>query len=277
MARKLHIPVGGNGDRDGARHGAGLLQRGLAMVEILVGEERPLGAAEIAEIMGLNASSTHRLLQTLIQTGHVRRDLGKRYHPTARALFPTSLPHPLNRLRRTAAEELRGLRQAFGLTTVLQVFLGDKRVVLEIMQGRDNFSPYFQTEAKMSLHATAAGKLLLAGLGRAERERLLGQEPYQSLTPRTCATRAALERDLTQVLERGYAVAIDEMLEGLAGVAAPIWLSPRRIAGAVVVCGPSKNFDAPTIRRISAALMRSAELFSFASPDIRAVARFLGG
>jgi DNA-binding IclR family transcriptional regulator len=263
-------------DTEETRQDTGLLQRGFAMVEVLVKEERPLTSAEIAELVCLNSSTTHRLLQTLIQIGYVWRDHAKRYHPTARALFPTSLYHPLNSLRRSAAEELRSLRQTFGFTTALQIFLGYKRVVLEIMLGSENFSPYFQTEVAAPIYATASGKLLLANLTDAERDQLLGAEPYKSHASRTLVTRAELERELKEVIERGYSVTLDEMLQGLAAVAAPIRLSPRRMMGAVVISGPSKHFDAQTVKQISTAAMRSAELFSFASPDIRAVSRFLG-
>ena len=263
-------------DNEETRQDTGLLQRGFAMVEVLVKEERPLTSAEIAELVGLNSSTTHRLLQTLIQIGYVWRDQAKRYHPTARALFPTSLYHPLNGLRRAAAEELRGLRQTYGFTTALQIFLGYKRVVLEIMLGSENFSPYFQTEVTAPIYATASGKLLLANLGDEERDQVLGPEPYKSHASRTLVTRAELEREIKEALERGYSVTLDEMLQGLAAVAAPIWLSPRRMMGAVVISGPSKHFDAQTVKQLSTAAMRSAELFSYASPDIRAVSRFLG-
>lgn len=263
-------------DSEEARQDTGLLQRGFAMVEVLVKEERPLTSAEIAELVGLNSSTTHRLLQTLIQIGYVWRDQAKRYHPTARALFPTSLYHPLNSLRRAAVEELRSLRQTYGFTTALQIFLGYKRVVLEIMLGSENFSPYFQTEVTAPIYATASGKLLLANLSDTERDQVLGPEPYKSHASRTLVTRAELEREIKEALERGYSITLDEMLQGLAAVAAPIWLSSRRMMGAVVISGPSKHFDAQTVKQLSTAAMRSAELFSFASPDIRAVSRFLG-
>jgi DNA-binding IclR family transcriptional regulator len=144
------------------------------------------------------------------------------------------------------------------------------------MLGSETFSPYFQTEVAAPTYATASGKLLLANLTEAERDHVLGAEPYKSHASRTVVTRAELERELKEALERGYSVTLDEMLQGLAAVAAPIWLSPRRMMGAVVISGPSKNFDAQTIKQTATAAMRSAELFSFASPDIRAVSRFLG-
>jgi DNA-binding IclR family transcriptional regulator len=260
----------------GARQDVGLLPRGFAMVEALVREERPLTSTELADLVGLNSSTTHRLLQALTQIGYITRDSSKRYYPTARALFPVSLYHPLNALRRAASEELRGLRQAFGMTTALQVFLGSRRIVLEVMLGNEPFSPYYQTEVTAPIHATASGKILLSTLPASEREQLLGSEPYKAHASGTLVTRSDLERDLARISERGYSVTLNEMLEGLAAVAAPIWLSPGRAIGSIIVSGPTRNFDAAAITRIAAALKRSTELFSFASPDIRAVGRFLG-
>lgn len=260
----------------GGRQDAGLLPRGFALLEALIREERPLTSTEIGELVGLNSSTTHRLLQALSQIGYITRDSSKRYYPTARALFPISLYHPLNALRRAASEELRELRRAFGMTTALQIFLGTRRIVLEVMLGNEPFTPYYQTEVTAPIHATASGKLLLSTLPPAERDALLGDEPYKAHASATLATRATLDRELAAIASRGHSTTMNEMLEGLSAVAAPIWLSPRRPIGCIIVSGPSRNFDAAATGRIVEALKRSAELFSVASPDIRAVARFLG-
>ncbi|MFO1081099.1 MAG: IclR family transcriptional regulator [Reyranellaceae bacterium] len=274
--RAVAKPAEERSTASGGRQEAGLLPRGFALLEALIREERPLTSTEIGELVGLNSSTTHRLLQALSQIGYITRDPAKRYYPTARALFPISLYHPLNALRRAASEELRELRQAFGMTTALQIFLGTRRIVLEVMLGNEPFTPYYQTEVTAPIHATASGKLLLSTLPPAERDRLLGPEPYKAHASATLTTRPALDRDLAAIAARGHSTTMNEMLEGLSAVAAPIWLSPRRPIGCIIVSGPTRNFDAAATARIVEALKRSAELFSVASPDIRAVARFLG-
>lgn len=261
---------------DDSRNDAGLLPRGFAVVEAVIKQERPLSAAEIGELIGLKSSTTHRLLQTLTQIGYISRDDSKRYFPTARALFPISLYHPLNGLRRAASDELRNLRQTFGMTTALQIFIGRQRVVLEIVLANDSFSPYFQTEVTAPAYATASGKILLSIMDPAERREFLGPAPYASHAEGTLVTSEALDADLQQIVKRGYSVTKDEVHQGLSGVAAPIVLVSGHTVGTVVVSGPSKNFSAEAIERISIAVRRSAELFALASPDLRAVSRFLG-
>jgi len=255
---------------------SGLLSRGLMLLGALIKEERPLTSSELAEMIGLNSSTTHRLLQTLMQLKYISRDASKRYLPTARALLPMGLYHPLNALRRLAAEELRNLQHAFRMTTALQIFMGHQRVVLEVVLGTGSFSPYYETEVTTPLHASSSGKLLLYSLAQEERDQLLGPEPYKSHASGTLLTRAELDRDLARIGERGYSVTMDEMLQGLAGVAAPIWLTRDRAIGAIVISGPTRFFESPMLENIAAAAQRSAELFSHASPDIRAAARSLG-
>ncbi len=263
-------------EKDGGNPDAGLLSRGLAILETLIKEERPLTCSELAEMVGLNSSTTHRLLQTLLHLNYISRDTSKRYLPTARSLFPMSLYHPLNALRRLASEELRNLQSSFRMTAALQIFIGHQRVVLEICFGLGSFSPYYEREVTTPLHASSSGKLLLYGLSESERYLLLGDEPYQTHASGTMVTKVELERDFDVIAERGYSVTMDEMLQGLAGVAAPIWLSPGKPIGAIVISLPSPYFQRPALENIAGAAQRSAELFAYASPDIRAVARSLG-
>lgn len=263
-------------EKETASADSGLLSRGLMLLAALVKEERPLTSSELAEMIGLNSSTTHRLLQTLLQLKYISRDSSKRYLPTARALLPMGLYHPLNHLRRLAAEELRNLQHAFRMTTALQIFMGHQRIVLELVLGTGSFSPYYETEVVTPLHASASGKLLLHSLPPAERDQLLGPEPYKSLASNTLTSKKELEQNLKKIGELGYSVTVDEMLQGLAGVAAPIWLTPGRAIGAIVVAGPTRFFETPMLQSIASAAQRSAELFSHASPEIRAVARSLG-
>ncbi len=258
------------------RQDIGSLQRGLAILNAVVRTERPLTSSEIADAVGLTPSTTHRLLRSLSDIGYLFRDASKRYYPSARALFPTNLFHPLNVLRRNAAEELLSLRSRFGLSVALVVFIDGKRWVLETIHGIGSFSPYTDTEVSASLHTTVSGKLLLSTMEPQARLRLLGPGPYEALTSKTITSPADLERELSEVSAKGYATSIDEMLHDLTAVGAPIWCAPGRPLGAVIMSGAIKNLEEPKLKDMVTAVIRSAGLFSFASRDVRAACRFLG-
>lgn len=257
-------------------HDAGLLQRGFMVLDALIREEHPLTSAEIAALVDLNPSTAHRLLQALIQVGYVYRDDAKRYSPSIRALFPISLYHPLQVFRRAANDELRELRRRFGMTVALVIFFANRRLVLELVPGNDSLSPYFETELVAPLHATATGRLLLLNLSSEQRRALLGSEPYEARGSQSIKTFDELEREIELTSRRGYALAIDEMVEGLSGVAVPIRAGGRRILGSIGMSGPSHGFDEASIEKAATALKRSSDLFSTASPDLKVVCRFLG-
>jgi len=259
-----------------AKEEIGSLQRGLAILDTVVRAERPLTSSELAEVVGLSTSTTHRLLQSLSELGYLFRDSSKRYYPSARALFPTNLVHPLNVLRRNSMDELIGLRRRFGQAVALVVFIDRKRWVLESIPSSDSFSPYTETEVAAPAHTTVAGKILLSTISADERVTLIGSGPYEALTPKTITTPQRLDRELATITAQRFATSVDEMLQGLSAVGAPIWCSPGTPLGAVILSGASKHFTADAMKEMTTAVMHSAGLFSFASPDVRAACRFLG-
>jgi DNA-binding IclR family transcriptional regulator len=259
-----------------SRQDVGSLQRGLAILDLIVRAERPLTTSEIGSAVNLSPSTTHRLLKSLSELGYLMRDAAKRYSPSARAMFPMNLLHPLNALRRNYAEELIALRQQFGLTVALVLFIGGKRRVLETFTGNDSFSPYQSTEDIGPLHSTASGKIFLACLSPAEREAVLGKAPYEVHTPLTITTREALDAELAAVRVRGYSSALDENIQGISAVGAPIWCSADLALGALIITGASKHFEPPRLQAITQAVVQRVDLFSRASSDIRAVCRLLG-
>src|SRR5215475_101435 len=106
---------------------AGALQRGLMLLDLMVNSGRALTLTELAELSNLHPSTVHRLMQTLVQSEHVFRDGAKRYYAGPRSYLPLSLYHPFNVLRRDSYETLSTLRDRFGVTCGLSVFIGTQR------------------------------------------------------------------------------------------------------------------------------------------------------
>lgn len=259
-----------------SRAETGALRRAFALLDALTGAERALTLVEVAEISGLNTSTAHRLLQSFIQLGHVYRDATKRYLPSLQSLLPLGQYHPIAAFRRSALLVLRDLRDRTGLTVALLVFQGFDRYILELVPGTDPFSPYYNTRATTPLHGSTSGKLLLTRLDARDRDRLLGPEPYVKHASRSLTTREALFADLDVTAQRGYAVTCDEVFDGMSAVAAPILLPGHRMLGVIVLSGPNAQLTGERMPALAHETRIAAELFAHASPDTRALARFLG-
>jgi DNA-binding IclR family transcriptional regulator len=85
---------------------------------------------------------------------------------------------------------------------------------------------------RLPLHATAVGKVILAFEVAWVRDALLAQ-PLESRTPRTHSDPAALRAELTTIRERGYAVTLEEVREGSASIAVPIFQREGGIGAAL--------------------------------------------
>ena len=98
------------------------------------------------------------------------------------------------------------------------------------------------------LHCSALGKVLLA-FGAAA----MPHAPLEARTARTITTRAALEKELVVVRERGYAVTDEELEPGLVAVAAPVFAGASAAIAAISVSAPAARL---TARQIPAAAAR---------------------
>lgn len=89
---------------------------------------------------------------------------------------------------------------------------------------------------RLPLHATAAGKVILAYAGEDTIERLI-HDDLPSFTDETITDPDALRSELTTIRERRTAVDREEYAEGVECVAAPIVRTPGDPVGAITISG----------------------------------------
>jgi IclR family pca regulon transcriptional regulator len=87
--------------------------------------------------------------------------------------------------------------------------------------------------ARMPAYATSMGKVLLASLEPAELRAYLRRAKLRPILPNTITDRGALQAELDQVRERGYATANQELEEGLVAIAAPIRIRSGHVSAAI--------------------------------------------
>ena len=107
------------------------------------------------------------------------------------------------------------------------------------------------------VHATALGKVLLA-FGSAE----LPPGRLKRLTAGTVTSRSRLADELATVRRRGYAVADEELEEGLVAVAAPVRRHDAAVIAALSVSGPSSRLGPARVKEIGAQCVSQADALS---------------
>lgn len=109
-----------------------------------------------------------------------------------------------------------------------------------------------------NLTSSAVGKALMAFLPAQELEQVLEKTAIRPRTRYSINSQSELMEQLDITRRRGYAISNEETIEGVLGVAAPIYGVDAQIIGAIAVTGPKMRFPDHIIRRYGALVMRAA-------------------
>jgi len=214
--------------------GTQAIDRAAELLVRVVESTGPVGVGELAATSGLPKSTTSRLVGALERQGLLERD-GQRGRLRPGPVLLRFAHRADETLVDVADVALRRLAEQSAETVNLGV-AGYQSV--EHLAQRD--SRHFVgvgnwVGRRVPLHATANGKVFLA-YGTAPVPAQLAR-----LASKTITDLARLERELAEVRARGYATAVDELEDGLAAVAAPVFGSDSAVVAALSISGPSSR------------------------------------
>ncbi len=204
----------------GRSNGITVTSRVLAILGAFDAHHRHLSLSEISERADLPIATAHRLLAELTAGGMLERDADGTYE-IGRRLWDLGLLASVEQdLREVALPFLQDVHASTGETVHFAVLDDDAALYIERVAGRASARVLSKPGARLPLHATGVGKVLLAFSGRSLRERAL-QSP-QRLTAHTMTEPGRLRRELAEVRRRGFARTSEELTLGAFSVAVPV-------------------------------------------------------
>lgn len=188
---------------------------------------------EIASATGLPLSTTHRLIAELVAWEGLTRGADGRYEIGRRIWALGSLSAVARELRATALPFMQDLAATTGENVQIAVLDGDRALYIDRIAGRRAVAVVSRPGARLPLHATGVGKVLLAHGGPELQERAMSRLTRN--TPLTIVDPRRLRRQLEQIVERGFATTHEEMTAGSSSVAVPIFDGTDRVVAALGV------------------------------------------
>jgi len=181
---------------------------------------RRLRLVDLAERTGLTPPTTLRIARQLVEGGLLER-LDDGAYVVARRVWDLGLLAPApTALRDVAAPYLQDLHAATRATVHLAVRDGDRALYLDRLSGSASTKVVSQPGARLPLHATGVGKVLLAHAPQDVQERVL--HDLHRVTPFTITSPALMRAQLERVRRGAVATTADEMTPGASSVAVPV-------------------------------------------------------
>jgi len=211
------------------------------IVEI-VRERDGVRLSELADVMEKSPSTLHQYLQTLLKTEFLVK-VGQEYHLGYRFLDYGEYARQRNPLFEIASQKVEGLADSTGERAQFVVPEHQQVVVLHTVVGDQAVKAGVRTGQRLPMHATAAGKAMLAHYSRSRVEEILEARGLTQITEHTITDETELFDVLEEVRRTGVAFNDQEDTSGLRAIGCAIRDSDGLPVGALSVSGPSHRLE----------------------------------
>ena len=236
-------------------------EKAIRLLELLSTCEAPTRLVDLARGLGMNKSTTHRMLEKLRQLGYVRQD-----EPNGRYMLTVKMWEVGVRafrrfdLRTWTRPYLERINQTLNETATLAV-LDHREVVIvdkiDCSQAVQTFSPL---GSRSPLHCSSLGKAFLL----TDFDGLMAEarDPLQAFTSRTITTIARLRADIERARSEGVAVAVGEFNEEVSGCSAPVIGLEGNALGVIGITMPTARAGGANLKTAKAIIRENADELS---------------
>jgi DNA-binding IclR family transcriptional regulator len=200
--------------------------------------EPVLSLAQIVKQVGLAKSTVHRLIGAMIHNGLLRPVGTAQYALGYSMLHWASIAQAALEVRSQAQPFLVALAAETSETVVLMTRDGNFAVCIDKIDSPQPLRIAISVGERIWLHAGSSAKILMAYLTPAEIAAVIGDQGLPAMLPNTITDSQALQAELAQIRQQGYAVSSEERDRGAAGIAAPIFDNAHQVIAGVGIIGP---------------------------------------
>jgi IclR family acetate operon transcriptional repressor len=240
------------------------VDRALTLIEVLAGHDKPVGLSDLAAAAGLNVSTCHHLVATLVARGYVLHAGRSRGYMLSLKLadLAAAASHQFD-LVGFVQPDLQALNEDLRESVQMAAMRGGALVTLL------RFGSLMPTHVEpdevrkmRAAHATATGKAILAWLPESEMVRIVSEQGLAAFTERTITTVSGLIEELRLVRRRGHAVDEEELEPGVICYGAALRDGSGAVVGSISVSIPKSRASAEYRSHVAQAVTACARRIS---------------
>jgi DNA-binding IclR family transcriptional regulator len=240
-----------------------VLDRALAILEILSQEGPDLSLAEVSEKLQLHKSTAHRLMMVLERYKLIEKNSVSGRYRLGLKLFElgTKAVSQLD-LRERARPFLERVVLETGETVHLCIMDDTEVVYLDKVEPARSVRMASSVGRRNPAYCTAVGKAMMAYLSDAEVESIVSRQGLKSLTKNTITTLTELKTVLATIRKRGYAIDDEENEEGVRCVGCVVRGYSGEPVAAISISGPAFRVTKEKVEHLAKPVVAAARSLS---------------
>ena len=239
------------------------LIRAFLMLETMMKADKPLTSAYLAEDLDLPKATVHRIAQQLEEEGLLQREpYGKRFVGGLRLRRLASSVLTNSVMTGSRHMILQGLSKAINETCNLTALDGNELIYLDRIESNWPYRIYLPVGSHLPLHCTAAGKLLLANMKPAWRQRYLKAVSLEKYTSKTILEMDELRHQLKVIVNEEVGYDSGEYIDGMIALAVPVKNEAGDVLYSIAVHAPSARVSLDELKQHLPAMRDAAQRIS---------------
>lgn len=227
------------------------VDRALDIIETLARSSGKLALAEISAATGLNLSTCHHLVATIMRRGYVIQDRETKRYSLSSKIFELSEARAGQiDLADLAKPYLKRLNDETREAVHLCVIEGVDLITLTKLGSHHAVKVDSTISKSNAAHATATGKAILAWLPENEIDEILAAKGMKHFTNKTITNRESLIENLRIVRRYGYSEDVEEFEAGVVCVGTAIRGHKGTVVGSISVSMPTMRVSEEVLARI---------------------------
>lgn len=229
-----------------------MITKSFEVLELLSKNPHGLTLQEIVMQLQYAKSSLYKIVSNLQEIGYLGREMdSSRYFLSRKLLALGVTAFNSSNIIERSKEYMKLLRDEVGESVMIGTLIDNEVVLLEQVTGSLDFVFTLKQGMKFNLYSTAPGKVILAFLDKPKQKEILNNLQLEAINEYTITDRELLQKELEEIKKKGYAADINETVEGVHCVAAPIWDETKNAIACVWISGPAGRLPKKDIEAIA--------------------------
>jgi len=243
--------------------GSQSIERALKILNSFSFDEPEKTLTQLSGELGLNKSTTQRILTALNSYGFINQDpITKKYSLGIKLFELGSIVASKMSLRKQGALIISQLASKLKETVHLSVLDGYWVLCLDKAEGEQAIRMHSQVGERGHVHCAGSGKLLAAFMDEIWIDQLIKNVGLPRFTSHTITDPEEFKKHLTEIAQRGYSIDMGESQEDIHCVAVPVRNKTKHVIAAISVAGPKTRVTDDMIREILPELNEAAKTLS---------------